>query len=83
MDSWLIAAECVAIWTNAQQTHIFVIPMHFVQILVVSIIAHVKMDMKEMARFVMTETSATLVKKHVRQKMVFMKACVSEISRFS
>ena len=29
MYSWLIAAECVAIWTSAQQTHIFVIPMHF------------------------------------------------------
>lgn len=74
MDSWLIAAECVATWTSAQQTHIFVTPTHFAQILVVSIIAHVKMDMKVMERFVTTETSATVAKKRVRQKMVFMKA---------
>ena len=44
----------VSIWTSAQQTPIIVIQMHFALIPVVSIIALVMMDMKVMAKFVMT-----------------------------
>ena len=57
-----------------KQTPIFVIPMHFVQILVDNIIAHATMDTKVMARFAMTSMNATLETKRVHLKMAFMKA---------